>query len=46
MQVCVSRIVEEDPKTSVQRTAAAEDIDFLDVWRIISDQSLYPYDIQ
>jgi hypothetical protein len=38
--------VEKDPRTSVQRIAAAEDISVLLVERILHEQALYPYHIQ
>jgi hypothetical protein len=40
------RGVEEDPRTSVRRIAAAEGIDVPLVWRIFHEQPLYPYHIQ
>jgi hypothetical protein len=46
MEVRVLRRVEEDPGTSVRRTAAAEGISVPLVWRILHEQSLYPYHIQ
>jgi hypothetical protein len=45
-EVRVLRRVEEDPRTSVRRTAAAEGIGVPLVWRILHKQSLYPYHIQ
>lgn len=46
MQVRISRIVAEDPATSMQRIAAADGIGFLLLWRILHKQSLYSYHIQ
>jgi hypothetical protein len=40
------RRVEEDSGTSVRRIAAAEGIGASLVWRILHEQSLYPYHIQ
>jgi hypothetical protein len=40
-EVCIFRGVEEDPGTSTQRIAAAEDISVPLVWRILCEQS-YP----
>jgi hypothetical protein len=46
MEVRVLRRVEEDPRTSVRRIAAAEGIGVPLVWIILQEQSLYPYHIQ
>jgi hypothetical protein len=46
MEVRVLRRVEENPRTSVHRNAAAEGIGVPHVWRILHEQSLYPYHIQ
>jgi hypothetical protein len=46
MEVRVLRRVEEGPGTSVRRTAAAEGIVIPLVWRILHEQSFYPYHIQ
>jgi hypothetical protein len=46
MEVLVLRRIEEDPGTSVRSIAAAEGIGVLLVWRILHEQSLYPYHIQ
>jgi hypothetical protein len=46
MEVRVLRRVEEDTGTSVRRISAAESIGVPLVWRILHEQSLYPYHIQ
>jgi hypothetical protein len=46
MEVRVFRRMEEDPRTSVRRIAAAEGIGVPLLWRILHEQSLYPYHIQ
>jgi hypothetical protein len=46
MEVHILRGVEEDPATSVRRTAADEGTGVPLVWRIPHEQSLYPYQIQ
>jgi hypothetical protein len=45
-EVCTSKRVEEVPRTSVQRIAAAEGITVPLVWRIFHDQPLYQYHTQ
>jgi hypothetical protein len=45
-EVRILRRVEEDPGTSARRIAAAEVIGVPLVWRILHEQSLYPYHIQ
>jgi hypothetical protein len=46
MEVRVLRRVAEDPGTRVRRIATAEGIGVPLVWRILHEQSLYPYHIQ
>jgi hypothetical protein len=46
MEVHILRRAEEDPGTSERRTAAAEGIGVPLVWKILYEQSLYPYHIQ
>jgi hypothetical protein len=46
MEVRILRRVEEDPGTSVRGIKAAEGIGVPLVWRILHEQSLYPYHIQ
>lgn len=46
MEERILRRVEEDPRTSVRRIAAAEGINHRLVWSILHEQSLYPYHIQ
>jgi hypothetical protein len=45
-EVRVLRRVEEDPGTSMWRILAAEDIGVALIWRILHEQSRYPYHIQ
>jgi hypothetical protein len=44
-EVRIFRRLEEDPGTSVPRIASTEIIGVPFVWRILHEQSLYPYHI-
>jgi hypothetical protein len=46
LEVSILGRVEEEPRISVRRTAAADGLSVSLVWRILHEQSVYPYHIE